>query len=69
MTKNKCPTCGQVIRKGRAVVQDDPKSMFLITHASISIAAKASKLDRSAIWKVCNGQRKTCGGYKWRYKE
>ena len=66
--KNKCPACGQVIRQGRAVVQDDPKSIYLQNHVSISAASLDTGVDRSSIWKVCNGLRETAGGYKWRYK-
>ena len=30
-------------------------------------AGKELRIDSSAILKVCRGERKTCGGYHWRF--
>ena len=38
-----------------------------IIYESAGEAAKQLNLDRASIVKVCNGKRKTCGGYHWEY--
>lgn len=68
-----CPVCG--IRKRSqslrlSVQQIDMKSKQIIkTYDSVQAAAKDTKITPSNISMVCTGQRKTAGGYVWRYIE
>lgn len=66
--------CSRNISVHKAVLQFDKKGNFIAEYASITDAANA--LDggeslRKHISAVCKGtdQRKTAGGYKWKYKE
>jgi hypothetical protein len=34
---------------------------------TIALAARENNCDNSAISKVCNGTRNSCGGFKWKY--
>lgn len=38
-------------------------------YPSMQEAVRENHLPQSNIWKCCNGKRRTCGGYAWRYKE
>ena len=38
-------------------------------YESIHDAGKKTKTRYQDIWRVCKGQRKTCGGYHWKYAE
>ncbi len=37
-------------------------------YPSMQEAARDNKLFQPNIWKCCNGERRTCGGYYWNYK-
>lgn len=39
-----------------------------IIYPSMQEAARENKLPQPNIWKCCNGERHTCGGYYWAYK-
>lgn len=53
----------------KAVEQIEPNTNETIAiFVSISEASKQTGLDHRSIQKVCKGQRKTAGGFKWRYK-
>jgi hypothetical protein len=47
---------------GVAVVRSDGKEFI-----SIHVAAEESGCSYTNIWAVCNGRRKSTGGYGWRY--
>lgn len=49
-------------------VEQIKDGIVIKTYNSIAIAAKENNCDASGISKVCNGKRKHCGGYEWRYK-
>jgi group I intron endonuclease len=55
--------------KRRAILQYDLDMNFIKEWSSIKIIGEKLKLDRGTISNVCNGKKKTCGGYKWKYKE
>ena len=50
--------------RGRAVRRSD-REVFINMH----VAAEKSGCYHQNIWKVCNGKRKTAGGYGWSYVE
>lgn len=58
-------------RKG----ENNPKSIPVIciennkVYPSITIASENTNVDTGSITKVCKGQRKTAGGYHWKYVE
>ena len=41
--------------------------IVLITYKSLIEAEKDTGISFKQIWKACNGQRKTVGGYIWHY--
>ena len=56
--------------KCRPVLQIDPDSGVVIAeYTSATEAGKALGISHTHICSVCKGQRKTCGGWKWNYKE
>ena len=56
------------ISNGRRVAQIDPKTNEILnTYNSASDAARLNGLNHSKISRVCNGYRKTTGGYRWEY--
>ena len=54
---------------GLAVIQYDLQDNFLHEYISASEAARQTGLHAQNISGVCRGIKKTCGGYKWRYKK
>jgi hypothetical protein len=40
---------------------------FLTEYKSVSEASKLTGCNRTSIAKVCRGERKSCGGYNWKY--
>lgn len=56
------------ISNGKKVMQIDPKTNEILnTYNSASDAARLNGLNHSKISRVCNGYRKTTGGYRWEY--
>ena len=56
------------ISNGKKVMQIDPKTKEILnTYNSASDAARLNGLNHSKISRVCNGYRKTTGGYRWEY--
>lgn len=51
----------------KSVCQYSLEGDLINTYKSAWEAAKQLKLDSSAIFKVCSGKGKTCGGYKWKF--
>lgn len=49
------------------VIQLDKNNIEINRYESICIASKLTKLDSSAITKVCLGKAKTCGSFIWKY--
>lgn len=39
-----------------------------VTYASVYDAERELNIRFGNIWSVCNGKRKTAGGYHWKYK-
>lgn len=51
-----------------AVQQIDPETdVVLITHNSLKDAQNSTGIKSAAIRRVCNGNRKTTGGFKWKW--
>lgn len=48
---------------------DKENNNIIQIYDTIALAARENNCDASAISKVCNGKRKTCGGFKWTYVE
>lgn len=57
------------MKQGRAVVQLDMDDNAIDEFYSMGVASKATGIPQPNIFKVCNGERNTAGGYKWRYKD
>lgn len=51
----------------RSVLQYDLKGNFLNKFITMSEASRCTKTQRSKISLVCNGKRKTTGGFMWKY--
>jgi hypothetical protein len=54
--------------KSRKVIQLSKTGEHIKTWNSVSEAAEYYNLNTGSIWRVCNGERKTHGGYKWIYE-
>lgn len=60
---------GQIGHNLRPVIKLSKSGEILDEYESLTIAAKENGISHSdSIWKVCNGFRKTCGGFMWKYK-
>lgn len=55
--------------KGKAVVQLDEAGNILFEYVSASAAEKETGIRASNIYKCCKGYIKTCGGFRWEYKD
>lgn len=56
-------------QKTRSIVMLDKENNYIKTFEAGSRSAKDTNIPWANIWKVCNKQRKTAGGYKFMYKE
>lgn len=56
------------MKQGRAVVQLNTDGNVVDEFYSMGVASKTTGIPQPNIFKVCNGERNTAGGYKWRYK-
>ena len=57
------------MKQGRAVIQLDMHDNIIDEFYSMGVASKTTGIPQPNIFKVCNGERNTAGGYKWRYKD
>lgn len=55
--------------RGRPVLQFSENGDFISEYRSIGEAWRKTKISRAHIGEVCKGNRKTAGGYMWKYKE
>jgi hypothetical protein len=53
----------------KSVIQYTRNGTYVNTFTSMAKAAKATKIDHSAISRCCRGELKTAGGYVWEYKK
>ncbi len=53
----------------KPILQYSLDNIFIIEFESIIKASKILNIDPSGIVKCARGKSKTCGGYKWKYKE
>lgn len=58
----------QILVNSSPVVQYDLNNKQIKAFNSIKEAAKQTKCFSTNISKCCTGERKTCGGFKWTYK-
>jgi group I intron endonuclease len=56
-------------KKYRSVVQLDLNRNLIKPWQGVSIASKELKINRCTISDVCNGRKKTAGGYVWEYSQ
>ena len=54
--------------KSKTIIQLTEDGNYLNEYHSIQEAKRKTNIQRSNIYKVCNGLRKTAGGFKWMYK-
>ena len=54
-------------KTSKAVIQYDDEDNIIKIWESATQAAKELAIPRQHIYKVCKGERKHCGGYRWRY--
>lgn len=57
------------MKQGKPVEQLDLDGNVIDEFYSMCVAAKITGVPQPNIHKVCNGVRRTAGGYKWRYKD
>ena len=57
------------VKQGKAVEQLDLNDNVIDTFYSMHLASRITGVPQPNIYKVCNGIRRTAGGYKWRYKD
>ena len=56
-------------KKKNPVVQMDLYGKVIAIHACLIDAQRTTGLNRYCIREVCRGNRKTAGGYKWKYRK
>lgn len=54
-------------KRARTVKQYDSDGSWIKTFSSVAEASWETNVSKSSIAKVCRGERKTAGGYVWRY--
>lgn len=60
---------GKLCPNSKQVNQYDLKGNFIRTWESMHNIERELNISNSTICKVCNGKRKTAGGYIWKFKE
>ena len=56
--------------QGKKVIKIDPiTSEFLAEYSSLKNAERSTGISSKQIWKSCNRQHITAGGFIWRYKD
>lgn len=53
----------------KPIIQYDLQGNFIAEYPSVCEAARKLTIHKGNISECCIGQRKTAGGYKWKYKE
>ena len=66
--KNKKHSLETKLKLSKKVYQIDINNNLLTEFTSLSKASKSTKIDISSIVKCCKNQRKSAGGFVWRYK-
>lgn len=66
--KEKCDTLKKATDKmKKTVYQYDLNDNLIKAHEGVRVAGRATNIDSKSISKVCKGERKTAGGFKWSY--
>ena len=58
----------RITKSSKKVIKMSEENEELQIYDSIALAAADNACDASGISKVCNGTRKKCGGFKWKYQ-
>jgi hypothetical protein len=53
----------------KAVVKMDLNEVELEVYHSLRYAERKTSIHQACIWRACNGEQKTAGGFKWKYAE
>ena len=63
------PTTPTILKDERrkSVIQIDLDGRTLYKYESVTEASKLTGCNKTSIAKVCRGERKSCGGYNWKY--
>lgn len=56
-------------KNGKAVIQMDLSGEYIAEYPSSVMAGEALGVNHRKIRMVCNGERKKCGGFKWKWKD
>lgn len=67
LKKSKFSKFGKGNPKSKPVDQFSKLGIYIKTFAGQQEASRETGVDQSMIWHVCNGKRKTGGGYIWKY--
>lgn len=59
---------GKIPTNAKKIIQLTKEDVFIKEWNSMDEASRTLNLYSSNIFKVCNGERKTCGGFHWKYK-
>ena len=54
-------------KKKNPIIQYGLDGEYLNTYLGVKDAQKATGVNRNSIRLVCNGERDSAGGYKWKY--
>lgn len=69
MSENHADCKGEKNPSARPIIQMRIDGSVVREYPYATIAAKEHNIDLSSIIKCCKGKAKTCGGYRWQYKE
>lgn len=54
-------------KRGKKIIQYDKSGNMIKIYPSLMQVVRELNLNRSHLSQACNGKRKTCGGYYWKY--
>lgn len=60
---------GKDVYNARVIYQYDKNNNLIKRWECMSTASQTLKISQRDIVRVCKGERKTCGGYIWKYEE
>ena len=60
---------GKDVYNARVIYQYDKNNNLIKRWECMSTASQTLKISQGDMARVCKGERKTCGGYIWKYKE
>ena len=60
---------GKDVYNARVIYQYDKNNNLIKRWECMSTASQTLKISQGDMVRVCKGERKTCGGYIWKYEE